>query len=66
MHTNFDLLAYVMSFTKFIPKFLHSLQNYKGGYYGYMALKLDMSKVYDQEEWYYLEGIMRKMGFRER
>ena len=45
---------------------LHSLQNYKGGNYGYMALKLDMSKVNDRVEWYYLEGIMRKMGFRER
>ena len=40
--------------------------NYKGGSYGYMAHKLDMSKAYDQVEWYYLEGIMRKMGFRER
>ena len=45
---------------------LHSMQKYKGGSYGYMALKLDMSKAYDQVEWYYLEGIMRKMGFRER
>ena len=45
---------------------LHSLQNYKGGNYGYMALKLDISKAYDRVEWYYLEGIMRIMGFRER
>ena len=45
---------------------LHSQQNYKGSNYGYMALKLDMSKVYNQVEWYYLEGIMRKVGFRWR
>ena len=45
---------------------LHSMKKSKGVSYGYIALKLDMSKAYDWVEWYYLEGIMRKMGFRER
>ena len=45
---------------------LHGLQNFRGGNYGYMVLKLDMSKAYDRVEWSYLEGIMRKMGLRER
>ena len=31
-----------------------------------MAIKLDMSKVYDQVEWGYLDVMMQKMGFQER
>ena len=44
---------------------LHSLQRYKSDSHGFMALKLDMSKVYDRVEWNFLEEIMRKMGFNE-
>jgi len=33
---------------------------------GFMAMKLDISKVYDRVEWKFLIKIMEKMGFREK
>ena len=42
---------------------LHYMKHHQNGKSGFMALKLDMSKVYDRVEWAYLEAIMRKMGF---
>lgn len=52
--TNNVLIAY---------KTLQYLKLKRSGRMGYMALKLDMSKVYGRVEWDYLESIMEKMGF---
>ena len=42
---------------------LHTLHVRKKGKKGYMALKLDISKAYDQVEWLFLQNIMVKIGF---
>ena len=45
---------------------LHSMQSHRSGTEGFMAVKLDMSKVYDRVEWPYLEAVMRRMGFTKK
>ena len=42
---------------------LHYERNHSTGRTGFMALKLDMSKVYDRVEWLYMAKLMKKMGF---
>ena len=37
---------------------LHSMHSKKKGKTGSLALKLDVSKAYDQVEWLFLQGIM--------
>ena len=48
----------------------HELMNHinwkRKGKTSEMALKLDMSKAYDQVEWECLQQIMRKLGFHEK
>lgn len=44
---------------------LHSLREKTKGKNGLMALKLNISKVYDRVEWSFLTSIMNKMGFSQ-
>jgi hypothetical protein len=47
-------------------KALHSMNSRMSGKKGFMAVKVDMRKVYDGVEWPFLEAMMRTLGFEER
>lgn len=42
---------------------LHAIKNRQKGQEGSMAVKLDMSKVYDRVKWKYLRLVMEKIDF---
>ncbi|KAK2655074.1 hypothetical protein Ddye_008126 [Dipteronia dyeriana] len=44
---------------------MHRIKRWKRKH-GSMAIKLDMSKVYDRVEWTLVEQMMRQLGFSER
>lgn len=45
---------------------IHALKNRRSGGDGYMVIKLDINKAYDQVEWNFLKAMMSKIGFHSR
>ena len=45
---------------------LHRMRNKRRGKKGQMAIKLDISKVYDRVEWAFLQRVMIKLGLDEK
>lgn len=42
---------------------MRKLKKQGGGKLGFFSLKLNISKVYDKVEWYFLGAIMSRIGF---
>lgn len=48
-----------------VAEVAHYMHKRSSGLNGLMALKLDISKVYDRLEWKFLKAIMERMGFSQ-
>ena len=48
--------------TSIAYELLHRIRNKRWGKVGHLAVKLDISKAYDQVEWIFLRNIMLKIG----
>jgi hypothetical protein len=45
---------------------MHTMRTRMWSKVGFMGMKLDMSKAYDRVEWFFLETVMKKLGFDDR
>lgn len=60
--STFVLGRLIIDNTTIAYEMLHSMRNKRRSKTGHLAIKLDMSKAYDQVKWCFLKQIMLKIG----